>query len=410
MNRFFVLLLLGCSLQLQGQTTAELVSYFSFENGSLLDAVDIQNQIVPQGNLEFDCGLGGSSLRFPDGSGAYGVLEGPVNDRFGTGDFTLSFNFHVGESREPQILFSKRDSGCVEDNGITIRYFPLGGRIEADLRENSSKNLQFTGVLTPGKCWYHVALVRRANRVRFYINGVFIEEQTNSTRLNLTNNGPIHLGSSFCPGVGEVAFAGRMDEIRVYIRDLNDAEVEELYPQIDQITIDNPTIFLGQSVPVQLGPSCGTDFSWSPTTGVFNPTDPEPTITPLVAGLQDYEVTVQEDGETCISRDTITINVIDPDDLNCNEIFLPKAFTPNGFGPAANETFGISNPFAVEDLISFELFDQWGGRIFATDDPFSRWDGTLNGQPVNTQNVVYLLRWRCDGEEKVMRGAVSILR
>ncbi len=402
---FFILPLLSTA-----QTTAGLVSYFGFENNSLQDAVDIQNEIVPQGNLEFDCGLGMEALRLPDGSGSFGLLTGPVNNRFGTDDFTLSFLFFPGTSPNTQILFSKRDSLCSEDNAITIRYLPQNGTVEADLRENSSKNLSFAANLPADKCWYQIALVRRANRVRFHINGERVAEGTNSTRLDLRNNGIAHLGYTFCPQVGEDPFSGRIDELRVYIDDLNDSEVASLYLQPDRILNPDNRIFLGQTVDVQFGPSCGDSFLWDPTDGVDDPTIPDPSITPTVDGQLNYVLQIQEAGETCIALDTMFINVINPDDLDCSEIFLPRAFTPNGSGPVENETFGISNPFAVEELISLEIFDQWGGRLFSTDDPFERWDGRLNGDLLNTQNVVYLLRWRCDGEELVRRGSISVLK
>lgn len=111
---------------------------------------------------------------------------------------------------------------------------------------------------------------------------------------------------------------------------------------------------------------------------------------------------------SCVATDSVLIEVIDPDDLDCNAIFLPNAFTPNGDG--LNDTYGISNPYSVQELLSFDIIDRWGNRVFSTTDPFSRWDGFYRGVAVNSGVMRYQLRFICEGEEKALAGNVSILR
>ena len=89
-------------------------------------------------------------------------------------------------------------------------------------------------------------------------------------------------------------------------------------------------------------------------------------------------------------------------------MYLPKAFTPNGDG--INDSYGISNPFAVRELISFEIYDRWGGRVFSTDNPFETWDGTSKGQYLNPGVLLYRVRFRCDDEEIIDVGSLSIIR
>lgn len=98
------------------------------------------------------------------------------------------------------------------------------------------------------------------------------------------------------------------------------------------------------------------------------------------------------------------MTVIDPKTLDCNKVFIPNAFTP-GETPNLNDLFGISNRFAVDEFISFEIFDRWGGRVFAAETQFDSWDGTSNGRPLNPGVFLYRLRYKCDGEEKVKAGA-----
>ena len=104
------------------------------------------------------------------------------------------------------------------------------------------------------------------------------------------------------------------------------------------------------------------------------------------------------------------VQVIDPNTLDCSEVFLPKAFTPNGIGPSVNETFGISNPFAIPELVSFEIRNRWGGKMFATADVFGRWDGTFDGEDVNPGVYLWRIIFRCEGQEIEATGSVTVLR
>jgi len=110
----------------------------------------------------------------------------------------------------------------------------------------------------------------------------------------------------------------------------------------------------------------------------------------------------------CLTLDSIRIIVIDPADLDCGKVFMPNAFTPNNDG--RNDTYGISNPYAISDLVSFEIFDRWGGRVFLATDPMEQWDGNFKGEPMNPGVLLYKVIFRCDGEEIVDVGSLSILR
>jgi gliding motility-associated-like protein len=130
------------------------------------------------------------------------------------------------------------------------------------------------------------------------------------------------------------------------------------------------------------------------------------TITPTET--QTYVLTfTHPDG--CTAQDSIAVKVIDPETLDCDKIFLPNAFTPYNT-QGRNDRFGISNPFAVRDFISFEVFDRWGGKVFAGTDRFDSWDGQYNGQPVNPGMYLYRLRYSCDGTERVKSGNLMLLK
>src|SRR5690625_6341759 len=81
---------------------------------------------------------------------------------------------------------------------------------------------------------------------------------------------------------------------------------------------------------------------------------------------------------------------------------MARAFTPNDDG--LNDTYGITIPGAFDRLISFEIFNQWGERIFQTDQVDDPWDGTFKGQKMNPGGFLYKIRYECRNQEFVKTG------
>ena len=174
----------------------------------------------------------------------------------------------------------------------------------------------------------------------------------------------------------------------------------------DRIENDDAVIFLGSSVEIDLGSTCADLFDWTPSTGVDDPSIAEPIITPTSEGVFTYEVSLSD--QFCAASDTIQITVIDPEALPCSAQ-LPSAFTPNGDG--RNDTYGLSNAVVLEDrLITFEIFDRFGGRIFSTTNPNEKWDGRFNNQELNPGVLLYRVRYLCGEEEQIDTGSLTLLR
>jgi gliding motility-associated-like protein len=68
--------------------------------------------------------------------------------------------------------------------------------------------------------------------------------------------------------------------------------------------------------------------------------------------------------------------------------FFPNAFTANGDG--INDRFGLRSDLVLEHY-SLQIFNRWGMRVFATNDPLKSWDGTSNGKPQPSGAYV----WHC---------------
>jgi gliding motility-associated-like protein len=393
---------------LQAQSTTGLVAYYPFDGG-LGDATgNTTNNGIEIGSLEFACGVIGSAVFF-DGIEDEIVLDGPVQDEFSTTDFTVSFYFKPGnDNSTTQYLLSKRWDDCRSENVFYLRYQPFSNALNLYMAETTNKSISIVHELDPNRCWQHVVIRREGPEVRLYVNGELSRSRRTTSRIDIENPDSLILGGSPCRSPNETLFNGQMDELRFYNRALSDAEIGALYFPIDEILTSDTLIFLGESVSINLSKSCATTFDWSPLADVTNFFEAEPIITPSVPGQQLYFLEMQDDITGCRARDSIEINVVDPSQLDCNEVFLPNAFTPNNDG--LNDEYGISNPYSIPELITFEIFDRWGERVFATRDAFQTWDGSYRGQEVNSGVLMYKVRYLCQGEEIVLTGSITMMR
>lgn len=411
--RITLLTLLLLPLLVTAQTSDGLVAHYPFE-GNLGDVTGSSSNLgVGEGVTDFDCGVSGEALYLaaPDDfmripGGATTNVNRIISDQ----DFTVAFYFKPTDTLDRrQYLLAKEDPACGTGRYFTITYSPENRRVRATLRQDAV-SIVLRGDVDTTACWQHVAVRRRDNELRLFINGRSVATQTSQGRIDPANDGDLLVGSSACPESGATGFVGLIDDLRFYGTALSQDETAELYGFPDHILQEDARVFLGQSVDITLRSNCGTSFAWSPTQGVSNPTAPEPTIAPAVAGRVTYRVRISDDQSTCVATDSISITGIDPDNLNCDQLYFPKAFTPNGIGPEANETFGISNPFAARNLVSLEIYDRYGGRVFQSADAFTRWDGTFKGQPVNPGVMLWRVIYLCEGQEVIRSGSVTILR
>ena len=132
--------------------------------------------------------------------------------------------------------------------------------------------------------------------------------------------------------------------------------------------------------------------------------DPETVITPSQTRTYALEMIYPN----CVAIDTLLITVIDPSQVECGKVPIPNTFTPNGDG--LNDIFFISNPFTLEELLSFEIFDRWGNQMFSTMGKTEGWDGSYQGQPVEPGPYLYRIRYNCQGSEQEKSGSVLLIR
>jgi alpha-tubulin suppressor-like RCC1 family protein len=109
--------------------------------------------------------------------------------------------------------------------------------------------------------WSHVAFTYDGGtKVRFYINGQFIQENTLSSVPN-TQNGPIRIGSTDDPGR---VFNGLIDEVAIYKRALTLEEIQSKYNARPTLAITSP----GQMVKYKPGDVGTATISVANSTGI----------------------------------------------------------------------------------------------------------------------------------------------
>jgi gliding motility-associated-like protein len=387
---------------LGSQTTSGLVAYYPFEDCDATDASKNNSDGILYGSPGCDCGVQGNAIEL-DGQDDYIVLTGNVENYFGENNFTLSIYFRCTDIFGTHDIISKRDQ-CNQDRTFAIRYTPSSGTLSVELSESQNKKTHFIHKLQSNLCWIHLVIVRDGIEVRIYLNGLPLASMTTIGTMDFSNDASLHLGNSPCLGTTDRRFNGLIDEIRVYNRALNPNEVRSLYLYPDRIATVDTTIYVGGSAQVSVYPTCATNVRWNPAAFVSDPFALEPILTPEMTMY--FTLDYLYDG--CTAVDSLHITVIDPTEVTCGDVPMPSAFTPNSDG--RNDTYYISSPFSVERLISFEIFDRWGNKVFFTSNINDHWDGTLHGKELNPGLFLWKLKYLCRGEEIVDSGSVMLIR
>lgn len=386
-----------------------LIAHFPFDALPLNDVSGNNNNAVGTAIDSLECGVEGKALFF-DGLRSEVIFTGaPIFDNFKSADFSLSFYFRPGiiASSNTFDIMSKR-ANCGTDSSFAIRYTPLNNQLSVELFENARTSAVILQQLDNGRCWQHIVVTRAYNKLSLYVNGRLVKTALSNKRVVLNNSAPFSIARSPCLAVSDRKFAGTIDELRLYDRAITPLEVEALYLKPEQIVNADTIIYLGSSVLMNIGRVCtgNTQITWSGSGGgISNPQVDTPTITPTVAGNLRYFVTMK--GKRCSSTDTFSVKVIDPSTLDCKKVYLPNAFTPNT--NSLNDRFYISNNQVI-DLVSFEIFDAWGTRVFNTTDRSEAWDGTMNGRDLNPGVYAWRVRYQCKGEELSAMGSVTLMR
>ncbi|MFB6305776.1 MAG: gliding motility-associated C-terminal domain-containing protein, partial [Flavobacteriales bacterium] len=141
------------------------------------------------------------------------------------------------------------------------------------------------------------------------------------------------------------------DDVRVKVNPLPDADAGK-----------DVTIVEGERTILEA--SGGVEYNWWPLTNLNDPKRQRPTVYPKDTTVYHVDVTSIMG---CTDNDSVQVNVVEP------ELFIPKAFTPDGSG--RNDVFRVRG----ERLLDFEMriFDRSGEQIFVTENFDKGWDGRI---------------------------------
>ncbi|RLD20910.1 MAG: hypothetical protein DRI69_05305 [Bacteroidetes bacterium] len=399
---FYIAIILFNVNLASAQTTDGLLAYYSFDNCDAVDELGNGNEGMLNGGVACGCGAVGNALYFDgiDDWVGFGVTENDVLSK----DFTLSF-YIAPENTTGTVDVIARRKLCQPDSAAAIRYEPDTRTLRAELNEGINERAEITARLNEGQCWYHITWVRAGQQMRLYVDGLLVSSEDFDDQINARNSGKLSISNSPCLASGEVRYAGAFDEFRVYGRVLSAEEILGLYIPIDQLITADTVVFLGDGVQIVLSNSCANDYLWTPLAGVDMVDDPEPVITPPESAtyglLMDYGF--------CKAVDTIRIIVVDSSELDCNDVFLPNAFTPNLDG--LNDDFGMSNAnFFLGEFLTMDIYDRWGAKLFTGMTPYDTWNGTINGEDALPGIYIYKVRFRCDNEDRISTGSFNLLR
>jgi gliding motility-associated-like protein len=167
-------------------------------------------------------------------------------------------------------------------------------------------------------------------------------------------------------------------------------------------TADPYTINIGNSSTLTGVASTG-NYNWSPTTGITNCANcPNPVVSPTVTTVYTLS---SIDSAGCVAIDTVIVNV----KLECEDIFIPNAFSPNDDGH--NDYFRVRNPLPCIKTINIKVYNRWGQKVFETEDPADRWDGTVDGKKADPAVFFYIINMELVTDKyKTFQGNVSLIR
>ncbi len=160
----------------------------------------------------------------------------------------------------------------------------------------------------------------------------------------------------------------------------------------DKFTIKNRPVLLEGKVS-----GSNVTYAWSPATYLDNSSIQRPKASPPAEII--YTLTVTSNNGCGVVTDDVKVEVID-------KLYIPSAFTPNRDG--LNDIWEIIT-FDEYPNATVQVFNRWGQTVYSGKGlHYKPWDGTYNGQPVETGTYVYIIDLH--NNKKILKGTVTVIR
>ena len=186
------------------------------------------------------------------------------------------------------------------------------------------------------------------------------------------------------------------DTVTVNVIDLN---------KLIEVTPVRDTILQGESVELSVIGDFDHLCTWTPDGGLDDPSDCNPTASPLITTI--YQVEVEDQATGCRGSGQSEICVVSG---ICGEplIFVPNAFTPNGDG--LNDVLYVRG-YNISRVVIFAIYNRWGEKVFESHSVDEGWDGIFQGRLATGDVYAYYLKVECQtGEEFFKKGNVTVIR
>ena len=398
---FLMLVLLFGSSVVSGQLSP--TCHYDFNNDDLTERTGNFLPGEVRDNINYICGVGENSraLLF-DGSIDTVFLDPAVKNLFDE-DFTFSMSFWVDPVQGAYTLFSIQDS-CIIDSSFIITYTGVFNEVTVEFARTSVDLVFFSAPLDELSCWHEIIFVRDQSNYSFYLNGELLETKIFTDEIVLRQQADVEVGFSDCVPRRDEYFSGRIDEIRVFDTAIGIETVTSLNSNQENLITQDTTIFEGDGFQIVSGPTCSDNVSWQPAIGLDQTDIPNPFADPT----ETTSYRVQYNNGSCTSEDSLTVFVINENDIDCSNLLLPSAFTPNG--DRLNDTYGISNEFIIQTLDRFEIFDRWGTKLFETQDKSITWDGRFEGEDLMPSSYVYKIEYSCMDMNFAKTGTFNLIK
>ena len=240
-----------------------------------------------------------------------------------------------------------------------------------------------------------------------YNSSVLLNSQSNGTNFTWSPASSLNNASSLNPLATPLTTTQYIltatDNISGCPKPSFDSVTITVLPRATATTGRDTIIFAGQHL--QIFATGGTNYLWTPATGLSSPTIPDPTV--LLSGNPDsisYTVSVTNQyGCTDTAGIVVKVYKTRPD------IFVPTGFTPNGDG--RNDIFRPTY-VGMKTIDYFQVYNRWGALLYSHDlNDGQGWDGTIKGVKQSSGTFIWMVRATdIIGNVHFKKGTVLLIR
>jgi gliding motility-associated-like protein len=145
------------------------------------------------------------------------------------------------------------------------------------------------------------------------------------------------------------------------------------------------------------GISNGNSPRWNLIEGSGTITNPQLLNSPASLGIGIHKLMLTDSVGSCIATDEVVIRVR-------GQIWIPTAISPNGDG--SNDAWFISG-LESYDTYTIRVYNRYGNKVFESENSYTPWDGTRNGEPMPVATYYYVVEVKGD---KNYQGPLTIMR